>query len=140
MKISGIIRSIFIFLLLLGACSLYADNSYAQQAGTSTVTSGANNGTDANSDIKGCGSDTGLFNELLNKGAEIFRGLREIIYVVAGFGILAVAVGGFFGNLNWKWLGAIVIGLMVIASTGEILNMIVGCETYTSQHIADTLK
>ena len=44
------------------------------------------------------------------KGAEIFEGMRDIIYAVSGFGIIAIAVGGLFGNFNWKWLGAIIIG------------------------------
>ena len=51
-----------------------------------------------------------LFEDLTSKGAEIFKGMREIIYAVAGFGIVAIAIGGFFGNFNWKWLGAIIIG------------------------------
>ena len=63
-----------------------------------------------------------------------------MIYVVAGFGIIGVAVGGFFGNLNWKWLGAIVIALVVIASTGEIINMITGCTNFSQSMITDTLK
>ena len=61
-----------------------------------------------------------LFEDLTSKGAEIFKGMREIIYAVAGFGIVAIAIGGFFGNFNWKWLGAIIIGLMVIALTAGI--------------------
>lgn len=63
-----------------------------------------------------------------------------MIYVVAGFGIIGVAVGGFFGNLNWKWLGAIIIALVVIATTGELINAITGCTEFTSSMITDTLK
>lgn len=87
---------------------------------------------------KGC-SASGIFSGLVCKGAEIFKGLRDLIYVVAGFGIIGVAVGGFFGNLNWKWLGAIIIGLVVIATTGEIINAIAG-QNITSGMITDTLK
>ena len=32
-----------------------------------------------------------------------------------GLGIIAVCIGGFFGNINWKWLTAIIIGLVVIS-------------------------
>lgn len=90
--------------------------------------------------VTGCSSDLGLFSGLITTGGEIFKGLRDLIYVVAGFGIIGVAVGGFFGNLNWKWLGAIVIGLVVIATTGELINAITGCEGFTTQMITDTLK
>lgn len=82
--------------------------------------------------------DKGLFSDLIGKGGEIFEGMREIIYAVAGFGISAVAIGGFFGNLNWKWLAAIAIGLFVIATTGAIINYMVG-DNVTKDMITDTL-
>ena len=81
----------------------------------------------------------GLFSDLTSKGAEIFMGMREIIYAVAGFGIMAVAIGGFFGNFNWKWLAAIIIGLMVIASTAGIINYMVESTVITPAMIKDTL-
>ena len=80
---------------------------------------------------------------MIAKGKEIFDGLREIIYVVAGFGIIGVSVGGFFGNLNWKWLGAIVIGLMVIGLTGSIIAYVGGGELLvdnTLNNVTTTLK
>lgn len=90
--------------------------------------------------VTGCSKDLGLFSGLINTGNKIFKGLRDLIYVVAGFGIIGVAVGGFFGNLNWKWLGAIIIALVVIATTGELINAITGCTEFTSSMITDTLK
>lgn len=80
---------------------------------------------------------SGLFADLTNKGREIFEGMREIIFAVSGFGIIAIAVGGFFGNFNWKWLGAIIIGLMVIALTSGIIQYMVGEDVL---QVADTLK
>ena len=87
-----------------------------------------------------CTADYGIFSSLLETGTTIFKRLRDLIYVVAGFGIIAVAVGGFFGNLNWKWLGAIVISLVVIATAGELIVMITGCEVYGSSLITNTLE
>ena len=75
-----------------------------------------------------------LFEDLTSKGAEIFKGMREIIYAVAGFGIVAIAIGGFFGNFNWKWLGAIIIGL-----TAGIINYMVEETVITPAMITDTL-
>lgn len=82
-------------------------------------------------------ADDGLFKELTDKGSEIFEGMRDIVYVVAGFGIIGVAVGGFFGNLNWKWLSAIIIGLIVIAVTAAFINYVTGVNP---GKITDTLK
>lgn len=101
---------------------------------------GGTNTEQSESTITGCSANYGLFSGLITTGRRIFKGLRDLIYVVAGFGIIGVAVGGFFGNLNWKWLGAIVIALVVIATTGEIINMITGCENFTKAMIEDTLK
>lgn len=39
--------------------------------------------------------DKALFSDLTNHGAKIFGGMREIIYAVSGFGIVAIAIGGF---------------------------------------------
>ncbi|MBE6452242.1 MAG: hypothetical protein E7012_01975 [Alphaproteobacteria bacterium] len=115
--------------------------AYSYFSPVGAVEGGGTNPQAKISDISGCpGKDTGLFRGLILTGQKIYNGLRDLIYVVAGFGIIGVAVGGFFGNLNWKWLGAIMISLVVIASTGEIINMVVGCETFTQDMIADTLK
>lgn len=111
-KMAGFCMMVVLFSSVLFAASAYAQNSDAG------------------------GNESGLFSDLISKGAEIFDGVREIIYVVAGFGIIGVSVGGFFGNLNWKWLGAIVIGLMVIGLTGSIISYVGGKQG----HIKDTLE
>ena len=80
-----------------------------------------------------------LFETLTDSGIKIFTGMREIIFAVSGFGIVAVAIGGFFGNLNWKWLSAIIIGLVVIATTAAIINYMVDSTAITAEQIQDTL-
>ena len=70
-----------------------------------------------------------LFETLTQSGTEIFTGMREIIF----------AVSGFFGNLNWKWLSAIIIGLVVIATTAAIINYMVDSTAITAEQIQDTL-
>ena len=105
--------------------------------GTCQKVSLNNDNTKQNSNF--CGTDGGAFSELVKTGVLIFKRLRDLIYVVAGFGIIAVAVGGFFGNLNWKWLGAIIISLVVIASAGEIVVMITGCEDFDDKLITNTI-
>lgn len=84
-------------------------------------------------------SSGGLFATLIQSGIEIFKGMREIIFAVAGFGIMAVAIGGFFGNLNWKWLSAIIIGLMVTATASALINYMVDYDAVTDDMITDTL-
>ena len=119
----------------------YVCVNYSKKSDSADTTKPAGTSdTHKSSSVTGCSADFGLFSGLIQTGRDIFSGLRDLIYVVAGFGIIGVAVGGFFGNLNWKWLGAIVIALVVIASTGEIINMITGCTNFSQSMITDTLK
>ena len=51
--------------------------------------------------------------------------------------IIGIAIGGFFGNLNWKWLGAVIIGLVIIAVTAAFINYVAGEQVVD---VEDTLK
>lgn len=82
-----------------------------------------------------------LFSQLTESGSKIFEGMKTVIYAVAGFGIIGIAIGGFFGNLNWKWLSAIIIGLLVIAMTAGILSYMTESDLKDSSiEIQDSLK
>lgn len=82
-----------------------------------------------------------VFGALTSTGGTIFEGMKKIIFAAAGFGIIAVAIGGIFGVLNWKWLAAIIIGVVVIAATAALLGyMTAGTGADTSvAGITDTL-
>lgn len=80
-----------------------------------------------------------LFENLTQSGSEIFEGLKGIIFAVTGFGIVGIAVGSFFGSVNWKWLSAIMIGLMIIAGTAGLLKFIGGDDAASSIAIQDSL-
>ena len=70
-----------------------------------------------------CATDCyAVFGNLTNTGWEIFSGMKKIIFAAAGFGIVAIAIGSFFGALNWKWLSAVIIGLVVIAGTAGLVS------------------
>ena len=55
------------------------------------------------------------FETLRKTGKKIFDGLRSVIYPASAIGIICVCIGGFFGNINWKWLTVVVVGLIVIS-------------------------
>ncbi len=87
------------------------------------------------------GNSYAVFENLTNTGWEVFGGMRQIIFGAAGFGIIAIAIGSFFGALNWKWLSAIIIGLVVIALTVSLVKYLVagtGADVSISG-ISDTL-
>ncbi len=66
------------------------------------------------------------FETLKETGKTIFAGLRKIIYPASAIGIICVCIGGFFGNINWKWLTAVVVGLIVISLCSGFIALFVG--------------
>ena len=66
------------------------------------------------------------FESLTNSGRDIFFGLKSIIYPGAAIGIICVCIGGFFGNINFKWVAALFIGLVVIACCGKFIEIFTG--------------
>ena len=87
-----------------------------------------------------CAADSyALFEDLASHGGKIFTGMREIIYAVSGFGIIAIVIGSIFGNINYKWLTAIIIGLFVIGGTAAIINYMVGEDVIDRATISDTI-
>ena len=74
-----------------------------------------------------CPSDAfAAFGALAGAGKTIFEGLKSIIYPASAIGIICVCIGGFFGNINWKWLLALIVGLIVIACCGGFIAMFAG--------------
>lgn len=106
---------------------------------TSTANESTGSSKPLSTSVSSSSSSGALFSDLTNKGVEIFGGMREIIYAVAGFGIMAVAIGGFFGVINWRWLASIIIGLMVIASASSLINYMVDSEVISDSMITDSL-
>lgn len=60
-------------------------------------------------------ADGGTFQQAIDAMKAIFAGLRKVIYPAATIGIACVCIGGMFGNFNWKWLVAILLGVFIIA-------------------------
>lgn len=66
------------------------------------------------------------FDSLKESGTSIFLGLKKVIYPASAIGIICVCIGGFFGNINWKWLLTLVVGLMVIAGCAGLIDLFTG--------------
>lgn len=61
------------------------------------------------------GAEAAVFGKLTTAGSTIFQGLRKVIYPAATIGVACVCIAGMFGNFNWKWLVAILLGVFIIA-------------------------
>lgn len=62
-----------------------------------------------------------VFESLQTAGNNIFHGIVKIIYPAATIGLACVCIAGMFGNFNWKWLAAIMLGVLIIslAASGD---------------------
>ena len=72
------------------------------------------------------GNDT-----LVNFTSKILKGL---VYIFAGFGLIAFAWMAIFGKISWKWFANISIGLFLVAVTGMFISYFTG-----DKSIADDL-
>ena len=66
--------------------------------------------------------NAGPFKDVIEKGIEVFQNVRRIVFVLGGFGLMAASLGAIFGRINWKWYGGLLMGLMILAVAGAIID------------------
>ena len=69
----------------------------------------------------GSGGDD-VFSKVLSKGKELFKAIRNVVFVLGGFGLVGLAVASIFGRPMWKWFGALALGLVTIAVAGAVVD------------------
>ena len=77
-----------------------------------------------------------VFGTAANKLAELFTNTKTIIFLIGGFGLVALAFQAIFGKIKWAWFAAF--GLVVVAAAGAIVDYASGTTKGTS-NFADTL-
>jgi len=55
------------------------------------------------------------------KGKNLFDSVRTIIFIVGGFGLVAIAFLAIFGKINWKWFAGLAVGLAILAAANAIV-------------------
>lgn len=144
-----------VFCSALMSGSLFISSAYAQFSteaeGTNTATTEVSStGSDAaNSSSSGVGSgwDVGAsvsgsyaskscsgyqkdpFKLIACKAATTLEDLRIIVYVIAGFGLIAFAFAAIFGKISFKHLSQIAIGLFLVSMTAPFIEYFVGSGT-----------
>jgi len=77
-----------------------------------------------------------IMNTFLGKVANLFRSVKLIIYVLAGFGLVGIAFQAIKGRLRWGWLAGLTVGLFVLAAAGALVEYATGSEV--SEYFGDT--
>lgn len=60
------------------------------------------------------------------KAALTFKAVKQIVFVVGGFGLVALAFMAIFGKLDWKKFSALAVGLAILAAAGAIVDYATG--------------
>ena len=119
------IRSILFYTFLF---SFFIEGAFAATTGTSITLT----------------SDDKLFLPVISKLVNLFINIKKIVFILGGFGLIAVSIGAIFGKIAWKWYVGLMMGLFVVAIAGSIVDYIVGDEgdfliSSWSSHLQDSL-
>ena len=61
-----------------------------------------------------------------DKAVAVFKSVKQIIFVVGGFGLVALAFMAIFGKLDWKKFSMLAVGLAILAAAGAIVDYATG--------------
>ena len=63
-----------------------------------------------------------VFGTAAQKLVDLFRNAKMVVFVIGGFGLVALAFQAIFGKIKWAWFAALAFGLAVVAAAGAIVN------------------
>ena len=63
-----------------------------------------------------------VFDTANKKASETFKAVKTVIFIVGGFGLVALAFFAVFGKLKWTWFASLAVGLAILAAAGAIID------------------
>ena len=72
------------------------------------------------------GGGTSVVGKATDKARNVFASVKTILFVIGGFGLVGIAWGAIWGKINWKWFGALAVGLAIVAAAGSIVEYATG--------------
>lgn len=83
--------------------------------------------------LMGTADNAFAFDDLMGtaegKAVAVFVSVKRIIFVVGGFGLVALAFMAIFGKLDWKKFSMLAVGLAILAAAGAIVDYATGAGT-----------
>ena len=67
-----------------------------------------------------------VFDTAKSKLGDLFKNAKTVLFVIGGFGLIALAFQAIFGKVKWPWFAALAFGLAVVAAAGAIVDYAVG--------------
>ena len=84
-------------------------------------------------------ADDTVFDTAANKLVNLFQNAKMVIFVIGGFGLIALAFQAIFGKVKWPWFAALAFGLAVLAAASSIVSYAVNSDTAIHGQWGDTL-
>lgn len=80
-----------------------------------------------------------VFGTAAGKLVDLFKNAKMIIFVIGGFGLVALAFQAIFGKVKWAWFAALAFGLAVVAAAGAIVNYAANTTSAAGHKFGDSL-
>ncbi|MCQ2734407.1 MAG: TrbC/VirB2 family protein [Alphaproteobacteria bacterium] len=71
--------------------------------------------------MMGDASAESVFSAAGQKLINLFTNAKSIVFVIGGFGLIALAFQAIFGKIKWPWFAALAFGLAVVAAASSII-------------------
>jgi hypothetical protein len=80
-----------------------------------------------------------VFGAAKNKLNQLFQNAKLVVFVIGGFGLIALAFQAIFGKVKWPWFAALAFGLAVVAAAGAIVNYAANTDGAAGSKFGDSL-
>ena len=80
-----------------------------------------------------------VFGTAAGKLVDLFKNAKMVVFVIGGFGLVALAFQAIFGKIKWAWFAALAFGLAVVAAAGAVVNYAANTTSAAGNKFGDTL-
>ena len=63
-----------------------------------------------------------VFGVAAGKLLDLFKNAKMVLFIIGGFGLIALAFQAIFGKVKWAWFAALAFGLAVVAAASKIID------------------
>lgn len=81
-----------------------------------------------------------VFSTAQKKLSNLFKQSKFVIFLIGGFGLIALAFQAIFGKLKWAWFAALAFGLATVAAAGGVVGYAANQNEVVQSNFSDSLQ
>ncbi len=70
-----------------------------------------------------------IFDSAATKMGDLFKNVRQIVFIMGGFALVGFAIAAIFGKLEWKKVAILAVGLALLAVASQVVNYAIDSES-----------